>query len=431
MGQLNYFIPFTKGSESHEDHLTRAFLVLLKLSNSCLQQFYCLVNEKLSSSLEEPKIKPLFEMEFGEINFQTQVGSLPEAVKYVSVLITNEELVISRKVEKIDRSAIYDGVISFDDEMVFFIETKLNLLNVWEKQLCPASKDIPEDAELIPFAVVLQWKQIIDILHRINKNTFTPQNEKILINDFFAFINLYFDYLNPYNDFSKCHSNYLANKRIEQILVEISVSKDKVSYHQGWGLFIELDLPEVKKIAVLLHYKKDQDWDGISIACEFGSTVSQARNFYPKIASYDVLENLPRWDAHCNFHLAFKNQNLLFFKSPADVQRKYFEYWKSDVRGNFGGVPKSDLIENFLKEFMEEGLITMDKEKEIELDEVIMKKGYQRVNICPAIYMEHYLGKEEVISMDKAGELVSYIKSKMIEVLSVLNPPLDLIIRLP
>jgi hypothetical protein len=111
------------------------------------------------------------------------------------------------------------------------------------------------------------------------------------------------------------------------------------------------------------------------------------------------------------------------------VERKYFEYWKSDVWGNFGGVPKLDLVDKFLNEFVQEGIITIETEKEMELDEVIMKKGYQRINICPAIYMEHYLGKEEVISMDKAGQLVPYIKSKMIEVLGILGHPLNLIIK--
>lgn len=432
MGLLNYFMPFSKGTDRHEDHLTRAFLVLLRLSSSALQQFYSLVDNRLVSlqGHSNAGIKPLFQMEFEEVNFQTQIGSLPEASKYVSILITNEDLQVNRKVEKVVRNAIYDGVVSFGDDLVFFIETKPNLFHVWEDQLCPSFKDIPDESELVPYAVVLQWKQIIDVLHRINKNSSTPYNEKLLINDFFAFINLHFDKLNPYSDFSKCHSNYLAQKKIEQLLGEIAASKDKVAHHQGWGWYLQLDLPEVKKIAVLLHYKPDQEWEGISIACEFASTVSQARNFYEKIDAYSVLENLTDWSAYCNFHLAFKNQNLVYFKSESNIQRKYFEYWKSDIWRNFGGKPKSELIENYLNVFVQEGLIIMNKEKERELDETIMRKGYQRINICPAIYMEHYLGKEDVINMDKKNELIPYIKMKVIQILNILGHPLDSIIKL-
>lgn len=428
MSHLNYFLPYNKGTDHHEDHLTRAFLVLLKHSNIALQQFYSYVFHNLGDPSTD-NLKPLHQFPLTEVNFETQVGSLPEADTYVSILITNDTLEITKEIVPIERTPIYDGVIDFNGKLVFFIETKPNKNNVWENQLCPAIKDIPEESELLKNVAVLEWKEIINILHGINESNITSYHDKLLINDFFELINLNFDYLNPFNDFSKCRSSYLANKRIEQILKEISVTTEKVKHHSGWGYYIELDFPEIKKIALLLHTDNNGNWTGLTIGGDFGSTVSQARAFYTKIQSHKIITELANFNAYCNLHLAFKNQNLVFIGSPEYCLPKYFDYWKSDVRNNFGGVLKDKLNGSYLNEYVTEGILTYNQEKQDEVTNVIMNKGYTRINICPAIYIEHYISKEEAIKLDKDGKLVSYITTKMKEVLNILGNPLDEILK--
>lgn len=429
MSHLNYFLPYNKGTDHHEDHLTRAFLILLKQSNTVLQHFYSYVYYSLDNALSE-NLKPLHNISLTEVSFETQVGSLPVAETYVSILITNDTLAISQEIVPVNRTPIYDGVIDFNGELVFFIETKPNKDNVWEGQLSPAKKDIPEDAELLKKVAVLEWKEIINILHRINESNITLHHEKILISDFFELINLNFDYLNPFNNFSKCHSSYLAGKRIEQILKEISTISDKVKHHSGWGYYIELDFPEIKKIALLLHLDDNGNWLGLTVAADFGSTVSQARAFYTKVQSFKTIADLVEFNAYCNLHLAFKNQNLIFFKSPEYCLPRYFEYWKSDVWDNFGGIPKDKLNEYYLKEYVDEGILIYNQDKQDEVTNVIINKGYTRVNICPAIYVEHYVSKEDASKLDKDGKLVAYITTKMKEVLSILEHPLNEVFKL-
>jgi hypothetical protein len=428
MSHLNYFLPYNKGTDHHEDHLTRAFLVLLKYSNVALQNFYSYVFHQLATEVAT-NLKPLHQSTLTEVSFETQVGSLPEADIYVSILLTNENILISQEVAPVDRTAIYDGVIDFNGELVFFIETKPNKDNVWEGQLCPAKKDIPEDADLLKKVAVLEWKEIINFLLRINESNITSYHDKILIGDFFELINLNFDYLNPYNNFSKCHSSYLASKRIEQVLKEISFLPDKVKHHSGWGYYIELDFQEIRKIALRLHNDEKGNWTGLTIAADFGSTVSQARIFYTKVQSHKSITDLTEFDAYCNLHLAFKNQNLVFFKSPDKCLPKYFDYWKSDVWENFGGIPKEHLNEKYLEEYVEEGILIYDQDKKDEVDNMIMKKGYTRVNICPAIYLESYISREDAVKLDREGKLISYITTRMKEVLGVLQYPLNTILK--
>lgn len=428
MSHLNYFLPYNKGTDHHEDHLTRAFLVLLKHSNIALQQFYSYVLYKLGNPLID-NIKPLHQFPLKEVTFETQVGSLPEADTYVSILITNDTLTINKEIVPVDRTPIYDGVIDFNSKLVFFIETKPNKDNVWENQLCPAKKDIPEEADLLKNVAILEWKEIINIFHRINESNITSYHDKLLINDFFELINLNFDYLNPFNDFSKCRSLYIANKRIEQILKEIAFTTDKVKHHSGWGYYIELDFPEIRKIALLLHTDNNENWTGLTIGADFGSTVSQARAFYTKIQSHKTIIDLEGFNVYCNLHLAFKNQNLVFIASPENCLPKYFDYWKSDVWNNFGGVQKDKLNESYLNKYVSEGILTYNQDKQDEVTNVIMNKGYTRINICPAIYVEHYISKEEAVTLDKNGKLISHITTKMKEILNILEHPLTEILK--
>ena len=413
MKNLNYFFPYDKGTNNHEDHLTRAFLVLLKFSPTTLKSFYSYVKTQTNNS----ELRPLHQFEFKNVTFETQVGSLPNSNTYASILITNENIEIEREIIPIDRKAIYDGVIDFNNELVFFIETKPNKNNVWENQLCPSINDIPEDSTLIKEPIILEWKEVINLLHNINESETTLPTEKLLISDFFDLVNAHFDYLNPYNDFSKCHSNYLVSKRIDQILKEISSIQDKVKFHSGWGYFIEIDFPEIKKIALLDHYDKDGNWNGLSIGTDFGSTVSQAREFYKKIES---LDDINKWSIYPNFHLAFKNQNLVFFNSPN--LKEYFKYYndKENIWTKIRQIPKVEL-QNWLNNLVNIGVLDYPNEKKEEVNSKVMSKGYTTVNLCPALYMEYYISKEEAIKLDKSGKLIPLIKSEMKKILGIVD----------
>lgn len=419
MTHLNYFLPYNKSSENHEDHLTRAFLVVLKHSPTALSYFYDYVYEQITNMGFED-FNPLYSSPTLNVSFQTQTGSLPQASSYVSILLTNERVKLDTEIIPIKRNAIYDGVINFNEEVIFFIETKPNNSKVWQNQLRPSTKDIPEGSKLLNKAILVEWKEIINFLHKINSSNTCIPSEKIIINDFFEFVNSSFNYLNPYDDLSKCSTNYLVGKRIEQILREIAFEEDKVKYHSGWGYFIEVGFPEIKKLALLIDETKSQ-WLGLTVAVDFGSIVSQARSFYSNMASFEKLKTLENFTISCNFHLAVRSQNLIFLNSPENSEKEYFEYWKGDGYKKIAGVSKERLDRDYLQEFAKEGIIAYDLSEQIRVNQIILQKRYQRINICPAMYAKNCINKELAIKLDEEGKLIQYVKDKMLEVIAVLN----------
>ena len=183
-----------------------------------------------------------------------------------------------------------------------------------------------------------------------------------------------------------------------------------------------------KSASILLNNDENGNWQGIYLAADFGSTVSQARAFYQRISSFQVIQELKNFNSQCNLHLAIRSQNKIHFHSPKNSEHKYFEYWKKDVWDNFGGVLKEKLNDEYLNEYVKKGILIYDQEKKEEVNNDIIVKGYQRINICPAIYVTHHITREKASNLDKNGKLASYLKTRITEVLSILNYPLDSII---
>lgn len=423
MRDLNYFIPYTKNSDKHEDHLTRAYLALLRFSDTSLKSFYSLVLSKLKNQ----ELQLLHEIEFTNIDFSTQIGSLPVAEKYLSILLTDESLEINRKISPVKRKAVYDGVIDFQGNTVFFIETKPKNKDVWEKQLCPSIKDVSDESKVIDQPVILEWKEIIDGLHLIINSDHTLNNEKLMVNDFFELINSSFDYLNPYNKFSRCHSNYLANKRIEELLKNISTSPDAVNRHRGWAHAIEVNLPEIKKIGLLLHTdESDKEWKGISIGMDFGSIIKQARKFYRRIESFEEIKRLKDWEAIGNFHLAFTRDNLVFFNS--NNVESYFNHFhkEENIKNKARQIPTNDL-NIFLEELSGNKIIEYNHDKKEEVQRVILNKGYSTINVCPALYLRYFINRKEVIRLDESYELEQVIREQINLALNIVKQKTDII----
>jgi hypothetical protein len=420
MSHLNFFKPYNGASDNHENHLTRAFLVMMKYSKTIHETFINYIYSELTTELIE--IEGIENLINQETKFETQKGSLPIANNYLSVLITNEQFEHSIEISPVERNAVYDGIVDYNGELVLFIETKPHHANVWENQLSPATKDIPIEAELISKPIILEWKKIISNLHEINENENTQSFEQLLIADFFNLVSESFDYLNPYDEFAKCHSPYLANRKIESMLFDLCIEPDRVSVHSGWGYYIQLDYLDIRKLGFILQYDKQGNWTGLSIDADFGSTVSQARSFYRRNIDFSTIVKLEGWDAYNNFHLAFKNQNLVFLGSLENNVKEYFDYYSdlSQTWNRIKQIKKSDLS-SWLQDLKEKGFVKLDLAKQKEIDEKIMGKGYTTVNLCPSLYLEHFISRDSLINLEIEGGLKQYVQNKITEIIKLID----------
>jgi hypothetical protein len=121
--------------------------------------------------------------------------------------------------------------------------------------------------------------------------------------------------------------------------------------------------------------------------------------------------------------LSFKNQNLLWFNSPVNSIQNYFQYWNT-TQNDIKQFRKTDIPE-YLSNLKNKGIIEFEVIDIERLNEKVMQKGYTTTNLCPSIQFRYVFPKKYCIENDNGNILVNQIKSKMIEILSILDYPTD------
>lgn len=245
MNRLNIFNPYQSKTGEHEDQLTRAYLVLLKLSGHAFFTFveYCRSSHKTSGTEEPISIIDLLEQDW---EIETQRGNPEINTKHLlSILITDSKIkTADSRVQRSERNARYDGIITFGSNLTMIIENKPRSGNVWFDQLNPSKQNLAEGINAYSKPALLEWKEIIKHLNHLKTVPTISGYEKIMIDDFLDYIDDSFPFLNPYDRFHLCKKNKeLIIRRNENLLKAISSDPDLVKCHHGESLSYYIQTP--------------------------------------------------------------------------------------------------------------------------------------------------------------------------------------------
>jgi hypothetical protein len=416
MDRLNYFNPYQSKDGSHEDQLTRAYLVLLKHSSHAFFTFieYCR-SKHITSSTE----KPISIIEYLEQGWEieTQKGNPKINTNYLlSVLITDSRLTTeSSSIQSSERNARYDGIITFGSNLTMILEIKPRSGNVWFGQLSPSRQNLADDTIVYSSPSVLEWKEIIKQLNHLLIVPTISGYEKIMIEDFLSYIDENFPFLNPYDSFHQCKGNIeLLNRRINNLLKSISLEENKVNYHRGWGFYIRTPYEQIQQIGLILNQKETDWW--IELSLYFGDSQRQAYSFYKSNPTISHLKNT-NWELSANFHVSFSSSNLVWFES--EDEEHYLEFWKNNVE-EIGQQKRVD-VPDYIKWLVEEKVINITEDVKEKLNEKFYDTAMQTLNICPGFGFIFKFTSSEAEELDKKGKLKSIIAEKIREGLKVVG----------
>ncbi|KXX70864.1 hypothetical protein [Flammeovirga sp. SJP92] len=416
MDRLNYFNPYQSKGINHEDQLTRAYLVLLKYSGHAFSTFfeYCRINH--CTSEDEKSISLIENLEYGW-DIQTQKSNPDISTStLLSILITDSQSALRDKdIKSSERNAIYDGIITFGSNLTLIIENKPRSKNVWFDQLNPSRQNLSEETSVYTNPSILEWKEIIKQLNYLLSIPTLSGNEKIMIEDFLSFIDTNFPYLNPYDKFHQCKGNKeLINRRIKNVLESIVHDESMIEYHRGWGFYIKSKYNEIKKIG-LIQKSSDNDWH-LELSLFFGDTQSQAKSFFSSFSNITPqIDN--EWYIRPNFHVSFRNSNLVWFKSTDYSQ--YIDYWKNNI--DKISQQKRDNVKTYISELEKQEIIILNEEKYSELEEKFYETAMSTLNMCPGLGMIYKLSSQKVEELDKNEMLKSTLIKRIKQALGIIN----------
>ena len=417
MNRLNYFNPYDSKAGSHEDQLTRAYLVLLKHSSHALFTFidYARSNQKTSGDEKPISLIDLLDQDW---DFETQKGNPVIDTNYLlSVLITDEQLkTADSNVKPSERNARYDGVITFGKSLTIIIENKPRSSNVWFGQLNPSRQNLADDTAVYRQPIVLEWKEIIKQLNHLLHLPTISGYEKIMIEDFLSFVDDGFPFLNPFDSLHQCKRNpELLDRRINNLLKSLlqdERDESRIGYHRVGGYFIQTPYPQIGRIC-LSHDEQENDL-ALTLGLYFGDTQRAAIAFYKSNPNISHLQGT-KWDAAPNFHVAYRSPGLMGFESESSEH--YLQFWKDNVdkirQQKRAEVPK------FLKSLADQNVLSMTKEAEEKLKEKFYNTKMPSLNICPGFRLHFPIPNAE--ALDKDGKLKSILAEKIREGLKIVG----------
>jgi hypothetical protein len=327
----NTFEVFSKEKAGNENHLTRALLVLLRLSP--LAHEVWLRRLGLGSQGITAMGEPGY-------SFQTAVPAAPDLgddgdeMRGVSVFISKEIAYNSGPIVHSDRRQIPDALIVYpgpEPPMLVVIESKVretaDALQARDINLGDLKPkwDPPEPVELL-------WSDLIDDLWSlIDLRAASGSEERVLL-DFFDFVDHYYREVGPFSTIRRCGGvKDRIRRRCRRLLQEATGLEAKEPSH-AQGPFVEME--GVPSLPRRVAFDFEDGSAGLRLSFWPADTPSQARAFYSDGALVDRVLNLcalDRWGAEPNMHFGHFQRGYAWLPVPGQTDiGAYTSFWREN-----------------------------------------------------------------------------------------------------
>jgi len=322
--RLNVFSPFEGRDPTHENQLTCALLVVLRLSPMAHAVWLRLVDP----NLELQQLPPA--------TFTTQrrtmrhAGEEDELADLVSVYLAPEEpLSGGGVVTASDRGQVLDAIIDYEGELLVVVENKIAEADDFQARnlnVTGARVRIAEGQE----AIVVSWRDVLEAFLGLRERSLVAGAESGVLDDFLTYVEDHFPALGPFRTLALCLGNrFRQRRRLRQILGEAvqgeaTESADRALAATPAGAVIGRD--------AYLHIIDD----GANVALSLypADTLTQARAFYSHPTALAGLRELRReseWDAAPNFHFGHIRRGLCWTCNRTDLDR-YVDIWTGRIK---------------------------------------------------------------------------------------------------
>jgi hypothetical protein len=340
---LNFFEPYESLPPTHENQLTRAFLVVLRLVPIAHAVWLRMVSDARGRDT-----KPLPPLErLPTASFQTQTGKIgstsaaetqrdeTSVYRAVSVLQAGELMPDETPAGASERRAVFDGVVRFGDDLVLIVESKLDG-RFDERQAREIT--IGETAWRVdPSRARLQWRDIVAAWRDLLLRDLVSGSERRVLEDFMWFVQHHFPRLQPFSQLDACRDNgYLLRRRCKAILDELGSVPANLGPKDA---SIPLDGTHAVKLAAL---EPDDDGTTLRLRLWPGDTLEQAKALYGDTKRVSKLLSLRDrgWTVAPNFHFGHMAKGFVWTAGDITVD-DYVSYWIAHI-STAGQIPRKE-----------------------------------------------------------------------------------------
>jgi hypothetical protein len=397
---LNFFSPFDQLPPNHENQLTRALLVVLRLSPIAHATWL-----RLIASDRELQRLPVARFET-QRRAVREVRDDEEPADLISVYLAPEAPLSGGGVlSESDRGQVLDAIVDYGGELLVVVENKVAEDDDWQARnlnITGAKIVIAEGQE----AIVLLWRDVLEALVALRERELVAGAEAGVVDDFLTYVEDHFPALGPFRTLRLCRGNeFRLSRRLRQVLGEAVGTEAAPSVY---GPYVETASGSSIGANAYLRMRNESE---VELSLYPADTLTQARIFYRRgdsIAAVRRLRGLPGWYAGPNFHFGHFERGYCWTCNRIDLDR-YLDIWTERIASQ-GTVSREDW-EQFWA-WLEEMEIACHDDKR-EFDRHFTETKRSSASPRPGIWLSRRWSLEEAEHLDAGEGLVRQVSDSL------------------
>lgn len=417
---LSIFRPYERAAK-HEDQLTRAALIVLKLVPLAHEAFLSLANCRPLAALPRPR----FDMQTEKlVPLGTEIED-QEISELVSVFLgPHEDLMDTVEPDLAsERRARYDGIIQYGSDLLVVIESKLYATASNLQALEINAGGLSHANTKARFAAV-RWQELLDRWWNLTELGVLGPAEAEVLSDFFDNAEENFGDLLPYTDLERCGENRARRvRRLKTILEKatgFSAEVRDVSGHAG------VKFPS--KVVAFDRMSLFIEGDNLVLSVWPAELAPQYKHVYSDSKRAEALIALtedPAWRVAANLYLAYWRASgpQRWYPERHLDGPSYIRQWVQDFHDHRAGRrPREDVNDPAFRSWLVERNYASESEM-TDLDEWAEKLPMDKFDIRPSIQVTHSWHLADAIVRDRTDQLVAEVRESINQVLSALDQP--------
>jgi len=413
---LNVFLPYARPA-NHEDQLTRAALVVMKLVPLAHEAFLGLISCQRLAELPPPR----YDLQTGQL---TASEDAEEVKEFVSVLLRpHKEVTGIGKVEASDRRAVYDGVIQYGATLLVCIESKLLATASGQQARKINAKKLQWKKDRL---IHVRWEQLLDRWLNLLALGVLGAAETQVLDDFFDVAERHFGDLLPFNTLERCGTNMRRRLRRLRVLLEdatglvVPLRRDGVTAKFAPGTVVTTQQATLWA-----------DDEAVHLGIWPAELAAQYNALFDDPARRKGLLDLagrPGWTCTPNMHVAFRfatgPQRWYPRKQKQLPLATYFDQWTADLGHHGAGMRTKAQLKSaaFRKWILDRGYADEADMADLRvwLD---TKKPTTKFQIRPGMELKRSWPIKDATELDRSGDLLKEVHSAIDDALTALNEP--------